>query len=187
MEFFFNDVLHQGPSSRRNASTAEDDRCVATLLGDFREGRMLVSWVSAGSLMGGPSSDRDRDGNRRALAGLPNAFSAEVYDGGGAGEDGLLRWARPITMIGIGTDGKVEEVSVPPRQGAIPLEIGSMSGETAFIRMLDWGCLARWPYWASKVTVCLMRPPNYYFRAAADEAAGIAWPPKPPYTLDPFG
>jgi hypothetical protein len=89
---------------------------------------------------GVPFANSQREHNNSILKEIAQPFKAE-FDGTSWGEDGIIQWDAqdPLTPIH-------PELALNRDVWTFPLEVGTCSPTTLWVRFMDWGGWARWPY-----------------------------------------
>lgn len=99
-----------------------------------------------------PHADRNQDWNNEELASLPQPFTGYFEGGPNSGNDGYIKWSRPIHSVVCTQESGGLWVLIDT--GVAALEVGSYSAG----RFKEWmvcggGSLARWPYDHDYITV----------------------------------
>lgn len=114
---------------------------------------IIWSWLQSGRLVRAfksigvtPCRDACASENQRSLNGV-FGITAKVVSGPG-GSDGYVELTEPLAFRGCGGEGN--EVTLPAGT-VFPLEVGSTSAATTYLRLFRFDALARWPYHDSRL------------------------------------
>lgn len=108
-----------------------------------------------------PSRDAARTENEAKLtAGLPDEFTAEIYEGTSHDGDGLLSWPQGTAMPWIDGYGNQSTAKICDWADSAPLEIGHTDASRTWLHLMDYGMVARWPYGSQDIWF-------FYFPTAA--------------------
>ncbi|MGJ5629657.1 hypothetical protein [Nostoc sp. CALU 1950] len=87
-----------------------------------------------------PLANSQREHNNYILKGIAQPFQAE-FDGTSWGEDGTIEWDAQDPLA-----PNHPELALNRDVWRFPLEVGTCSPITLWVRFMDWGGWARWPY-----------------------------------------
>ncbi|WP_039925139.1 hypothetical protein [Alishewanella aestuarii] len=97
-----------------------------------------------------PYPDKEIELNQQQLNMLKEPFSGEFW-GGKQGEDGYVKWSRPIHCLARENEGQLAWVVIEANKA--PLEVGYNDSGKFYRYLIENGICARWPYGQSYITV----------------------------------
>jgi hypothetical protein len=141
-----------------------DAYALHTLLSWWLDGFVSFAHVTVGVA---PTWDRFVEENNARLARLPVGFRATFAPTGGFGycDDGQFEWTEPLRFRQRSSDGATDIVVQP---GSLPMEVGHTKASRTILHIVCDCGLARWPYNAKHIALCLVTDAGVHAFASND-------------------